>query len=52
MEISFIATFPKNNLIITDGEKEGEPKGMLIDHDLAEELDSRFADANFSTAKF
>ena len=31
----------ENNLIITDGGKEGEPKGMLIDLDLAKELDSK-----------
>ena len=30
----------ENNLIITDREKKGEPKGMLIDLDLAKELDS------------
>ncbi|KAI9775541.1 MAG: hypothetical protein M1816_005896 [Peltula sp. TS41687] len=30
----------KNNLIIPDGNSEGEPKGMLIDLDLAKELDS------------
>jgi serine/threonine protein kinase len=30
----------ENNVIITDAENEGEPKGMLIDLDLAKELDS------------
>ncbi|KAI9780023.1 MAG: hypothetical protein M1816_003194 [Peltula sp. TS41687] len=30
----------KNNLIITDANSEGEPKGMLIDLDLAKELNS------------
>jgi hypothetical protein len=32
--------FSVNNLIITDGKKEGEPKGILIDLDLAKEVDS------------
>ncbi|KAI9770677.1 MAG: hypothetical protein M1839_003061 [Geoglossum umbratile] len=30
----------KNNIIITDAEKEEDPSGMLIDLDLAKELDS------------
>ena len=30
----------ENNLIITYGETDGEPKGMLIDLDLAKEMDS------------
>jgi serine/threonine protein kinase len=30
----------KNNIIITDAEKEKDPSGMLIDLDLAKELDS------------
>src|SRR5271156_269879 len=30
----------ENNLIITDAEKEGQLKGLLIDLDLAKELDS------------
>ena len=31
---------PKNNVIITDVEKEEDPSGMLIDLDLAKELGS------------
>jgi serine/threonine protein kinase len=30
----------ENNVIIAEAEKEGEPKGLLIDLDLAKELDS------------
>ncbi|KAI9764357.1 MAG: hypothetical protein M1840_008495 [Geoglossum simile] len=39
----------KNNIIITDAEKEEDPNGMLIDLDLAKELDSGLSGARHRT---
>ena len=38
-----------NNIIITDAQKEGDPKGMLIDLDLAKELNSGSSGARHRT---
>lgn len=39
----------ENNIIITDAENEGDPRGMLIDLDLAQELDSGSSGARYRT---
>ncbi len=39
----------ENNLIITDAEKEGESRGMLIDFNLAKELDGGLSGARYRT---
>jgi serine/threonine protein kinase len=39
----------ENSVVITDAKKEGEPRGMLIDLDLAKELDSGPSGARYRT---
>lgn len=39
----------KNNIIIADARNDGDPKGMLIDLDLAKELNSRLSGARHRT---